>query len=280
MRTFNKHLVHPLYLTCIFVAATSILAGLCLPARAEAPVDETRKNSSAELLVDEEFHPPSGTYFYDVFLGNMRVGKATINVRQKGEEYFIEVSAKTRKVIHSLYKVRYRGETEMTTDPLLPRSTTIEEQTGSKSKKYFAQFPEPNRVTSVKIETKDGKKTQRSEHEFLSESFVLDPFSTIFLIRSLKWQVGDVEVFDIFTGKKHYELQLVCRAETTMIFKGEKRKVWEIIPQTLSLTEPRKIKLSGFAIYLSQDNRREILKITGEPSIGRVVARMRKFVKD
>jgi hypothetical protein len=61
---------------------------------------------------------------------------------------------------------------------------------------------------------------------------------------------------------------------------NEKRPVWEIIPQTLSLTEPRKVKLSGFVINLSQDNRKEILKITGEPSIGRAVARLRKFVED
>jgi len=264
------------------LALFSIIAGLCQPAIAvmAPPVDEKRKTSSAEFLVDDEFHPASGTYYYDVFLANMRVGKATINVKQNGDEYTIEVSAKTRKVIHSLYKVRYRGETEMTTDPLLPRSTTIEEQTGSKTKKYHAEFPEPNRVTSVRVEKNDGKPAKRVEQEFLSESFVLDPFSTIFLIRSLKWQVGDVEIFDVYTGKKHYELQLVCRAETVMMFKGEKRPVWEIIPQTLSLTEPRKVKLSGFVIYLSQDKSREILKITGEPSIGRVVARMRKFVED
>ncbi|MFW2366025.1 MAG: hypothetical protein ACN4GW_06390 [Desulforhopalus sp.] len=65
-----------------------------------------------------------------------------------------------------------------------------------------------------------------------------------------------------------------------MTFKGKKRPVWEIVPQTISLTEPRKIKLSGFTIYLSQDNRREILKVTGDPSIGRIVTRMRKFVED
>jgi hypothetical protein len=37
--------------------------------------------------------------------------------------------------------------------------------------------------------------------------------------------------------------------------------------------------MSGFVVYLSQDERREILKITGEPKIGRIVADLRKFTE-
>lgn len=242
--------------------------------------DAIRKQSSEELLVDEQFHPLSGTYFYDVFLADIRIGKATITIQQKDDEYSIGVSAKTRKVFQSLYRVRYRGEAHMTTDPIRPRATTIVEQTGSKDKKYVAEFPEPDRVTSVRTESVDGNQTKREENEFVSESFILDPFSTVFLIRSLKWKVGDVEIFDIFTGKKQYELHLICRQEKEINFQGEMRPVWEIVPKSFSLTHPRKEKLSNFAIYLSQDNKREILKITGDPSIGRIVARMRKFETD
>lgn len=247
---------------------------------ASANKSTIRKQSSEDLLVDEQFHPHSGTYFYDVFLGGMRIGKATITSQQRDGLYSIAVTAKTRKVLQSLYRVRYRGEVQMTTDPIRPRSAIIEEKTGSKNKKFIARFPEPDRVTSVQIENTEGQRVKHEENEFISESFILDPFSTVFLIRSLKWKVGDVEIFDVFTGKKQYELHLICRRETKIEFNEELRPVWEIVPKTFTLSHPRKEKLSHFSVYLSKDNKREILKITGDPSIGRVVARMRKFEKD
>lgn len=239
----------------------------------------TRKATSAELDFDDEFEPALGTYYYDVFLKRAKLGRATIKVDRKGDEYVVAVTARTRGVMKYLYKVKYKGEVTVTKDPLQPSSAFIEERTGNKKKTIQAEFPKPNTVTTIEKESKAGGPTAQKEKEFVSETFILDPFSTVFLIRSLDWQVGTAEVFDIFTGNKQYELQLFCKGETVLNVDGVARNAWEIVPQTRSLQKPHKIKMSGFVVYLSQDERREILKITGEPKIGRIVANLRKFTE-
>ena len=237
----------------------------------------TRKATSAELDFDDEFEPALGTYYYDVFLKGAKLGRATIKVDRMGGEYVVAVTARTRGLMKYLYKVKYRGEVTVKKDPLQPRTAFIEERTGNKKKTIQAEFPKPNRVTTIEKESKAGGPIDRKEKEFVSETFILDPFSTVFLIRSLDWQIGTAEVFDVFTGNKQYELQLLCKGETVLNVDGIDRSVWEIVPQTRSLKKPHEIKMSGFVVYLSQDERREILKITGEPGIGRIVAHLRKF---
>lgn len=239
--------------------------------------DTARKNTSAELILDEDFNPRSGAYYYDVFLNSMRIGKATIQVRQDGDWLVIGVTAKTRTFLSSFYKIKYKGEAVVSPNPIIPVAANIEEQTGSKKKTTQMLFPRPDKITAVQIESKNGKESKRTEQEFNSNSFVFDPFTTVFLIRSLKWELGTQEIFDVFSGKKQYQLELICQGETVLDIAGKLRETWQIVPQTRSLEEPYKIKISGFVVYLSKDSKKEILKITGDPKIGRIVARMRKF---
>ncbi|THB79664.1 MAG: DUF3108 domain-containing protein [Desulfobulbaceae bacterium] len=236
-----------------------------------------RKDSIRQLAVNESFKPVRGTHYYDVFLGNVKLGKATISVQQEGESYTVKVEARTNRAIRALYKIRYRGTSVVNHDPLIPQTVTIMEQSGKKRKTIEAEYPAPNRVSSVEVTKKKGEKTNIKEKEFESESFLLDPFSTVFLIRSLDWQVGDREIFDIFTGKEQFEFELYCSQEKVLQINGKSRKSWEIIPSSRTLTEPVKTVMANWAIYLSQDESREILQIVGHPKIGKIVAKMRKF---
>lgn len=259
-----------------------IIFSCCLSlATAESALSDSsspiRKATTADLDFDDEFEPALGKYYYDVFLKGAKVGRATIEVDRKGDEYVIAVTARTRGLLKHLYKVKYKGEVIVTKDPLQPSIAHIEERTGNKKKTIQAEFPEPNIVTTIEKESEGGSPTTQKEKEFVSDTFILDPFSTVFLIRSLDWQIGTSEVFDIFTGNKQYELHLFCSGETVINVDGIDRKAWEIIPQTRSLKKPHKKKMSGFVVYLSQDEKREILKISGEPKIGRIVADLRKY---
>lgn len=239
----------------------------------------SRKATSAELDFDDEFEPALGKYYYDVFLKGVKVGRATIEVDRISDAYVVAVTARTRGMLKHLYKVKYKGEVIVTKNPLQPSIASIEEHSGNKKKTIQAEFPEPNKVTTIEKEFKAGGPIAQKEKEFVSDTFILDPFSTVFLIRSLDWQIGTSEVFDIFTGNKQYELHLFCKGEEVLNVDGIDRKAWEIIPQTRSLKQPYKKKMSGFVVYLSQDEHREILKITGEPKIGRIVADLRKYTE-
>ena len=250
---------------------------------AEQSVDDvqlpetSRRATSDELPLDRRFHPVQGTSYYDVFLANIKIGKATIEVTANGDQYQVKVAAKTRSLFNQIYKFKYKGEVEMQPDPLQPANAAIVEETGKRVKTYDMQFPTPDKVIVVQEDFGGSKPPTRKQKSFESESFILDPFSVVYLIRSLEWKKDTAEVFDVFTGKKQYELQLYCSGETTLTIDGEARQAWMIHPRTRTLDEKRKLSLARWTVYLSTDNRRQILQIKGHPKIGRITAQMRKF---
>ena len=243
---------------------------------------EERKEFTSELPIDNGFLPYLGTHYYDVFLQDVLIGRATVEVQKTDGEYQIKVNAKTRSVLNSLYKVRYRGEVSFLTDPLKPINASILEQTGSKSKHMAIEFDQSDKVSVVEIEQKGKKPATRKMQNFESDGFILDPFSTVYLIRSIDWRAGLTEIFDVVTGNKQYELRLICKGISTLNINEETRDAWVITPQIKRVgkeSDPKDPAASLWEIYVSRDEMREILKISGNPKIGRVVAQMRKFEK-
>lgn len=233
------------------------------------------QRTMARLATYADFNPLAGAISYDIYLNGVQLGSATIDLKKHGQDFILQVVGKVRSIISKLFTIRYRGHAVMSPDPVQPSEARIEEHKGSKMKTFLLKFPEPNRASTVQIEENDGKTPIRTHKEFVSESFVLDPFSTVFFIRSINWQVGDKQVFDILTGKKQYELKLDCQGEKVLAIDGKPRDTWEIVLESRSLEEPRKIKLSG-VIYLSKDPSREILKVNGKHKFGKIVAHMRQ----
>lgn len=274
----------PYYLvTARIVLVIVWILGYATVALSTEPVQPTagveRKASSGELSFVEGFSPPSGTYHYDVFLQGAKLGRATIAVDGEAGGYRVAVTARTRGVLKYLYRVKYRGEVKITSDPLEPSVARIVEHTGNKEKRIHAEFEKPNKIVATEEEIEGDSSPKVKTKEYDSESFILDPFSTVFLIRSLDWELGTAEVFDVFTGTKQYELYLLCVAEEAVDVGGKVRLCWVITPETRTLEKPQEIKMSGFRIYLSKDERKEIVKIVGHPKIGRIVANLRKFEK-
>ncbi len=245
-------------------------------AKSEAE-EQSRKENSGNLPLDVEFHPEPGTYHYDVFWRKMRVGKAAIIIERDGEYYRVIVSGKTNKKISMFYKAKYRGEVKVKPRPLVPVKAEIREQTGKKSKTINIDFPDTDRVEAIEVKKETGKESRVTKREFMSETFVLDPFSTVFLIRQLDWEVGMAEVFDLFTGKKQYELMLLCNSVVKVPMGKATREAWLILPRLRSLDGEERERDNSFKVYLSKDERKEVLKIEGVPKIGRVEARMKKF---
>lgn len=239
--------------------------------------DSSAKSSAADLSLVPEFQPEPGVYYYDIFISGMRVGKVTIKTVHDGDMYTIEVKGKTRKAISSLYKVQYKGEVKMQPDPIKPLSATIEQRSGTKSRDVSMLFPHENKIIVSQQDVTSGEGATVKEYSLESDTFILDPFSTLFLVRALDWEVGMAEVFHVFTGKRQYELKLLCSEISTLTTDGVKRDVWLIHPQVTTLTQPSETRLAGYEVVLSKDERREILLITGKANVGNLMARMRKF---
>lgn len=272
---FTRLLVFLLFLCNILTAVSTIT----LAAEHQDNPQETTTPAKVAPPDDCCFIPYFGTHYYDVFFQNLLIGKATIEVTKEDDAYQVRVNAKTRSAITALYKITYKGEVAFKTNPITPINATIEEQSGSKSKKFAMNFAETE-VSVTEIEKKGTQPAKIKEKEFSSENFVLDPFSTIYLIRSIAWKTGLTEIFDVITGNKHYELRLVCTGVTTVTINDENREAWVIQPQSRKVDEPDSMSEPGtWTILVSRDDMREILKIAGHPKIGRVAAQLRKFEK-
>lgn len=262
-----------LYYCLALISITLHLVIISAPVLAQSPP----KSSTAELSLLPEFRPEPGVYYYDVFINRMRVGKVTIKTVHDDDMYTVEVKGKTRNAISSLYKVQYKGEVKMHPDPIKPLSATIEQRSGTKSRDVSMVFPSENKINVSQQDLKTGEQSTMKEYSLESDTFILDPFSTLFLVRVLDWEVGMAEIFRIFTGKKQYELKLLCKETSRLITDDVEREVWVIQPQVTTLTEPYETKLADYEVLLSKDELREILMIKGKANVGKLVARMRKF---
>ncbi len=239
-----------------------------------ADVGTPDAHSLSRLVAHGKFYPLAGVNSYDIYLNDIKLGRATINVKRQGEEFVLQVVGKVRSFINNLFTMKYRGHAVISPS-VQPSEAMIEERKGSKTKTYLMKFIEPNRAVTVQIEEKPGKIPKRAQQEFVSESLVLDPFSAVFFIRSREWRLGEEQVFDVLTGKKQYELRLGCKGETKLRVDGELREAWEIVLESRSVEDPRKIKVSGI-VYLSKDSQREIIKVAGKHKIGKIKANMRR----
>lgn len=263
----------PFYLCTISLIILSlVLYTLCL-----AAPQETKKETVSEFALDTEFKPQHGTYYYDVFLNGMKLGKGAISVVFEDGFYKIAVAGKTRKNVSMLYKARYRGQVKIDPSPLAPVEANIVQKSGKKKKEIELKFTSNKSIESRETRFENNKITKIKEREVQSDTFILDPFSTVFLLRQLDWHTGMAEVFDIYSGKKQYELKLVCEGLGYVELSKKPQEAWVIRPEITSIKKGVRKTTSNFKVYLSTDKEKEILKISGNPQIGKVVAKLRRF---
>ncbi len=263
----------------IILSALIVLATIFLikPQEFMAAQSEPEKDSRQRNL-DLEFQPDPGTYAYDVLWRGFRVGKASVSTTVEDDLYTVAVNAETHSRFNLLYTFRYRGEVSLKAPPVRPIKAKVTESGGKKEKTTTITFPEEDKATAVRVRTEPGKEREVTTVSAESENFLLDPFSVVFLVRHLDWHVGMAEIFDVFTGRKQYLLTLFCAEVRIKTINDEQREAWVITPTTKEVGKPDAEEKSDFTVYLSKDEKKEILKIEGVPRIGRVEAIMRNFV--
>ncbi len=158
-----------------------------------------------------------------------------------------------------------------------PARATVKQQSGKKSKDISIDFPRPNRVDVIERKKRQENPFKQFVYSLESPTFVVDPFSALFLVQSLAWEQGTTEKFDIFTGSRQYELQLYCRGEKTIKSNGNDQEVWVIEPKLVMLTTPFTTKLSDYEIYLSTDPDRTLMRINGASKLGNVAVELVEF---
>lgn len=236
---------------------------------------------ASEVSVKTEVYRPDhintqfeyGTYEYEVSWEGIPAGRANFELKPEGDKYRMIATARSASGIDIFYKLRYRAE-GLLDNSYSPIRTFITHRENSREKLVDLTFKEDGSVKSVR--TTKGKNSE--VEEFDPENFMLDPFSSAFLARSLSWKVGDSRSFDTFNGKTRYLITLTCESEKNMTVNGEERKVWVIVPKVQNLNDPsRNKKLRRAEIYVTADKYRDILQIKSSVFIGNVYVRLKTF---
>jgi hypothetical protein len=222
----------------------------------------------------DKFHPPLGMYEYSVKWEGIGAAKLFVSVDREGDKYKIATVARTNSFVDIFYKLRYAATGVLKAETLLPTETKISSKENHRIRKAKLEFLPNGNIKS--LYWRKGRETEK--REFDPGNFMLDPFSAAFLARSLDWKKGDSRKFDTYNGKSRYLIQLTAVDETTLKVNGKDRKVFVIEPRVRKLTEEKDSKkLRSAKIYVTADEKREILKIVSSVFVGSVTTKLEAY---
>ncbi len=226
----------------------------------------------------DSFHPPLGTYKFSIKWGKVKAGKATIEVSRDQDFYNIHVRAKTLNTVNKFYKLRFRGETQLSANNLTPIKTKMYQRTNDRAKEIEITFHDDGEIESVRHKYKDKIKKKTEIRKLNTENFTLDPVSAVFIVRSLDWEKGVSRVFDVFDGKSRHLITITCAGKQKKDVLGETRETWVLVPTVKNITRGEdSSEVGAIKVYLSTDKAKELLIIEGDVMVGKIITRLESF---
>jgi hypothetical protein len=268
---------HIRWLFALAIGVSPISSELCLAeSPAPSPISETKVSVSTPAYQPDfsKFRMTLGTYEYKVSWEGIEAADAAVTITQEGMRYRMVVTAKTYSGIDLFYSLRYRAEGLVSSVDLQPLRTLIDQRENRTHKNTQIEFLGPGNIRSVR--SKNGGEVAVTTID--TGNFTLDPLSAGLLARSLPWSVGTTYDFDAFNGKTRYLISLKAESEEVIRVNGIEKKVWVIAPQVrfVGNNEAHK-KLRKAKIYVTADDKREILKIVSSVFIGSVTTALEAF---
>lgn len=266
--------------TRVFYPALMVFVVISVTRYPALAAAQPEQDDRAVAATGVEFQPRLGEYHYEVTWGRTRVATATVIIERDGDHYRLQADQKTTDFIDRIYRVRYRGETHIKVEDLLPVDSVIEEEVKKRQKRQEARYNSETGSVAV-VETRSMKNqstVEKNEYELQSDTGIVDIFSAIFLARSFDWQIGERHEFQVFIGTKQYQVTMDCIGVSTFVLDDDTIPVWVIRPDVRKKTEDRKSSVHHETrIYISADESKDIVKIKSKPGIGTVKLRLVKY---
>ncbi len=256
-----------------------VLIGLVIGARGAAfalqPPEQGPETVSDRI---HEFHPRLGTFYYVIHWADSKVADATITIERDGDYYRMVADEETTKFLDRIYRIRYRGETVIRAEDLVPVETVIKEERGRKKTTEQITYDAEGKAEVVVSEKEPDAPIKQEAYLINEETFAIDMFSAIFLARSFDWQENESQQFDVFSGKKRYLVSLDCIGKTVFHVGDINIDAWVIRPGVLKQNDPNaKTRHSGARVYLSADTSRDLLKIKTKIGLGTVKMKLLRY---
>ncbi len=231
-----------------------------------------------------DFQP--GTYKYSMCWQGIPVARGQIHVRPSGagDSSFLKVtaSAETVSAIDLFYSLDHKSESVFDARTLLPISFFSKQVENSRTKFRSIGFDGKGDI-SAKLwkQNKKGEEIPEEEHNFHSDHQTFDPISAAFLARSMPIEVGKKLSFDVFTGKHRFLISFEAQDREMIKIDGKKVEAFRVIPTVKKLTDTEgETKLQSATLWISTDEKRDLLKVESKVFVGRVTAELDGFVPD
>ena len=182
--------------------------------------------------------------------------------------YQVRVEAKTSKALDLIWKMRDTISSTFDATALAPSSFTFNQKENSKVIDTDARYDSSTKRWAVHRQ-QVGKRAKI--YEFDSQN-TLDPITTVYLARSVDFNVGDRLFFNIFGGRYRYLLELhVQRKEPVELESGKVIDAFKIIPQVQNTTKSGYAgRLNEATIWISADERRLPIKLSSKIIFGSI----------
>jgi hypothetical protein len=228
-------------------------------------------------IVDKNL--PLGSYTYSLGWQGIEVGESTLTITKETNESGKEVlkvsaEAKTGKVIDVFYRLRHISTAFIDPETFTPFKFITEQKENSRKKKRIVTYEADGSIKSERW----GSKGKKEDIQFKSNNYTLDPITAAVVAKSTKIEVGKKVRLDVFNGKHRFLITFNVLSEETVEINGEKRSAFKVEPQVVRLTNTKPEKrLKKAYLWISNDKKREILKLESKVWVGSVAAKLKGF---
>ena len=218
-------------------------------------------------------------YLYDIKWQGIPVATAEIiaDYASKGSDRsmaHVTALAKTARGIDLFYRLRHISESYFQVGSFRPVRYLLRQKENSRFKFIEIDFTKPESVVTTFRKDEEAPEVT----EFNPNNFMLDPISASMLARTIPVAEGSTASFDVYNGKNRYLIRFeVGSKEKIKRPDGNKVDAYRVVPTVQKLTDTKGEKrIESCTIWLSADERRDILRMESKVLIGRITATLRE----
>ncbi len=261
----------------IFLGTALLSTTLVNPAEAQS-IPAALVKVKTERYQPGKIQFPQGVYDYDIAWQGLPIATGRIEVQSEHDltEPVIKVTADcwSARGMSWLYNLKHRTESVFYSSSFQPVRFLTTQVENSRENISAVNFLTDGHVQSRRW--KNGK--PNGEDDFTTENPIMDPVTATFLARSLPFDVGSEVAFDVYNGKHRFLIKMKLDARERIKVGTELRDAYRIIPTVEKLTDPEGgKKFKSATLWVSADDRRDVLKIESRVLIGRVTAMLRSY---
>lgn len=239
------------------------------------PPDQT--HVKIEHYVPQYRDYAEGKFRYQVSWQGVPVAEAEVEIKRTkvGETPFLIVRthARTEEAIDMFYHLRHTTESMFDARTLEPLSYYSFQLENRRAKLLEMRF---DRNGAVDIDQwKNGELSET--HSYNLDNRPFDPISAAFMARSLPLEVGKKMTVDVFNGKNRYLVEFEVLSKELLWMNKQERMAYKVQPRVTKLTDTEGEKrLESATLWVSADERRDVLKIESKVKVGRITAELER----